>query len=77
MTDDSAQAHGGCVALQPYRQVDVIVGQNTGSCQQLFVSPKPALVSCSSVGHAAGSGLSSDESVVLQHPEVGPRLTDV
>ena len=77
MTDDSALAHGGCVALQPYRQVDVMVGQNTGSCQQLFgsqesrltfVSPKPALVSCSSVGHATGSGLSSDESVVLQHP---------
>ena len=43
LTDDSAQARGGCVALQPYRQVDVIVGQDSGRCQQLFGSQESRL----------------------------------
>ena len=43
MADDSTQAQGGCVALQPYWQVDVIVGQDTSRCQQLFASLKSRL----------------------------------
>ena len=43
MTDDSAQAQGGCVALQPYRQVDVIIGQDSGRCQQLLGSQESRL----------------------------------